>query len=545
MARWISMIVLLGVIGFTAVVMFRVMSSFLLPLFLAAVLTVIFRPIHEWMYVKCKQRPALASLLTTLVVLLAVLAPIGTVVVLAVREGLGAVSGDVLDRAQDRVESLRRAAHLDVPFELGTDESNSSLTLRDLDNQLRALPDPDQWPETGADVDQVTRERLVFLLQGLTKLHQRLRDIELLARGDQKEEDDTHEMKCVRNLVSLHPESPFGALEEVIATLREVSEAWNVPIPADLPVVIPREIDEVEEADRVAESEAGVAGIKAAEDVEVTDEAEAVVAIREVDELRRRYSRLKPKYEAFRIDLLQGPVQAWVIDMVNPDTDALSSLRSNLQRYLRSWLPSVAGQATALAGHIVLGLGIMTLALYYFLKDGPTMLQTVMRLSPLEDRYERELLREFDSMSRAVVLATLLSALAQAILAGIAYYFAGFESLFLLTSLTFLLAMVPFVGAAAVWVPACLWLAFVDERFWAAIVLLGYGGGVISMVDNVVKPYVLHGQSKLHPLLALLSVLGGVQVLGPIGILVGPMIVSFLQALLNILHTELASMDAR
>ena len=63
------------------------------------------------------------------------------------------------------------------------------------------------------------------------------------------------------------------------------------------------------------------------------------------------------------------------------------------------------------------------------------------------------------------------------------------------------------------------------------------------MADNVIKPLVLHGQSNMHPLLALLSVIGGVQALGPIGILVGPMIVAFLQALLNILHTELVGMS--
>jgi predicted PurR-regulated permease PerM len=63
------------------------------------------------------------------------------------------------------------------------------------------------------------------------------------------------------------------------------------------------------------------------------------------------------------------------------------------------------------------------------------------------------------------------------------------------------------------------------------------------MVDNLIKPLVLHGQSNLHPLLALLSVLGGVSALGPIGIIVGPMVVSFLQALLNMLHLELQDFD--
>jgi predicted PurR-regulated permease PerM len=70
-----------------------------------------------------------------------------------------------------------------------------------------------------------------------------------------------------------------------------------------------------------------------------------------------------------------------------------------------------------------------------------------------------------------------------------------------------------------------------------------YGVGVISAADNFIKPWVLHGQSNLHPLLALLSVLGGIQALGPIGIVVGPMVVVFLQTTLKILQRELLSMD--
>jgi hypothetical protein len=64
----------------------------------------------------------------------------------------------------------------------------------------------------------------------------------------------------------------------------------------------------------------------------------------------------------------------------------------------------------------------------------------------------------------------------------------------------------------------------------------------VSTVDNIIKPIVLHGQSKLHPLLALLSVLGGVGALGPIGIFVGPIAVAFLQAALTMLQVELDSL---
>ena len=108
--------------------------------------------------------------------------------------------------------------------------------------------------------------------------------------------------------------------------------------------------------------------------------------------------------------------------------------------------------------------------------------------------------------------------------------------------LTMVFALVPFVGAATIWVPASLWL-LIDGHPYLACILFTYGFFIVSMADNVVKPYVLHGQSNLHPLLALLSVIGGVQVLGPLGILVGPMVVTFLQALLNMLQKELDSMS--
>ena len=171
------------------------------------------------------------------------------------------------------------------------------------------------------------------------------------------------------------------------------------------------------------------------------------------------------------------------------------------------------------------------------------MTNTIMALSPLDDRYEKELLVEFDRVSRAVVLATFLSALAQGVLATIGYYFAGMDSIILLFLLTSFMALIPFLGAASVWVPCCLWLALVQNDWTAAIALGIYGLTVVSMIDNIIKPLVLRGQSNLHPLLALLSVIGGVQVFGPIGILMGPMIVVFLQTLLEILNRELSQMD--
>jgi predicted PurR-regulated permease PerM len=127
---------------------------------------------------------------------------------------------------------------------------------------------------------------------------------------------------------------------------------------------------------------------------------------------------------------------------------------------------------------------------------------------------------------------------------GAGFYFAGIGSILLLTALSMLLVLVPVVGAAIVWAPVCLWLAAKDHRPVAGVLLAVYCIAMLTIVDNVFKPWLLHGRSNLHPLLALLSVLGGVRLLGPIGILVGPMVVAFLQTLLNMVHTELVELTA-
>jgi predicted PurR-regulated permease PerM len=225
----------------------------------------------------------------------------------------------------------------------------------------------------------------------------------------------------------------------------------------------------------------------------------------------------------------------------------------------RGLIGSVVLGGTLVAVKLIFGLIIMVLALYYFLADGPKMLASMMKLSPLDDEYERELLDKFANISRAVVVASLASAAAQGLLAGLGYSFALDKDApsFLLTMLTMVFAIVPFAGAAAVWVPTAIWIYLYQPVYengkplldaageavrgdtFTAVCLAIYGACVVSAIDNVIKPLVLHGQSNLHPLIALISILGGVQTLGPIGILVGPMLVAFIQALMNMINKEL------
>jgi predicted PurR-regulated permease PerM len=219
-----------------------------------------------------------------------------------------------------------------------------------------------------------------------------------------------------------------------------------------------------------------------------------------------------------------------------------TELETTLVNATKEFLAPLALRTTQFVGGALMGLLVMVLGVYYFFADGPAMIQTLLRLSPLEPGRTQELIDQFGDVTRGVVVATLVSAFVQGLLIGAGFYVAGIGSIFLLTALAMLLTLVPFVGSALLWAPVCLWQFGVCERPTAALVLAVYCLVIAVTIDNIVKPWILHGRSNLHPLLALLSVLGGVQALGPIGILVGPMLVAFLQTLLNMVHWELKNM---
>jgi predicted PurR-regulated permease PerM len=249
--------------------------------------------------------------------------------------------------------------------------------------------------------------------------------------------------------------------------------------------------------------------------------------------------RAVPSVHEWRMQMIERVQRVFPVEANQVNQAIDSAIRALAERTLRLLVD--------LAGFVV-GLLITVVALYFFFVDGPRMLETMQRLTPIEDRHERELMHQFDTVCRAVVFATLASAVVQGVLAGIGFLIVGLHrQVFVLSILTTLFAMIPFLGTAAVWLPTAAVLWWVDQR-WEAIFLVVYGAGCVATVDNLIKPYILHGRAKLHPLLALLSVLGGVQALGLWGIFIGPVVAAFLYALLNILHQEMkafAEADSR
>ncbi len=184
-------------------------------------------------------------------------------------------------------------------------------------------------------------------------------------------------------------------------------------------------------------------------------------------------------------------------------------------------------------------MGIFVIALYFFLADGPMMLAISRELLPVDQAHQERLLDQFARTTRAVVTGTFAAAVAQALAVGVGLYFAGIERTVLLTVVAGIVAIVPIAGTTLVWIPCAIWLWHAQESSYPVIIFVAYNLIVVSGVDNLVRAYVLNSDVKLHPLIAFVSVMGGLQWVGIWGVFVGPVLASCLYALLRIFKEEL------
>ncbi len=191
---------------------------------------------------------------------------------------------------------------------------------------------------------------------------------------------------------------------------------------------------------------------------------------------------------------------------------------------------------------LLVGLTIYVIALYYFLADGPDLIAAAEKLIPVHVDYQRDLLNEFAKAVRSVVLATFMAAIAQGLATTVVLELFGFGHLFAILILSTIFSLIPLAGAWIVWAPFAIGL-FASGHWIQGLVLTSYGVIVVGMLDNVVRAYVLNSDTKLHPLLALVSVLGGIQTLGLWGVFIGPIVASCLYALVRIFNTELFALS--
>jgi predicted PurR-regulated permease PerM len=198
-----------------------------------------------------------------------------------------------------------------------------------------------------------------------------------------------------------------------------------------------------------------------------------------------------------------------------------------------SWLVSNLSSATKGTLDFFLSLFIMFYAMFYFLIHGPQLLASLASLLPLSKKEYEQLMKRGLMVTRASLKGIIIIGVIQGLLVGVAFWATGIGGSAFWGSIVFLLSAVPGLGAPLVWLPAAGYLMFTGNTEWA-IALILWGVLVIGLVDNFLRPWIVGNDAKLPDLVILISILGGITVFGPIGIILGPVIAALLDTILNI-----------
>lgn len=224
------------------------------------------------------------------------------------------------------------------------------------------------------------------------------------------------------------------------------------------------------------------------------------------------------------------------VDPANFKMDqALLQVTSVLGKSLLSHGSHFFGNITALTGKFFL----MLFTFFFMVRDEETIFRVVLHLIPLSSSQEEKIIFKIKSVSRSALLGTLVTALAQGVAGGIAFWISGLPALFWGMVMAFA-SLVPLVGTALVWVPAAAYL-FVSGSWGYGIFMVLWCVIVVGMLDNLVRPLFMQGGADMSTLLIFFSILGGINYFGLIGLLYGPLLFGLAMVLLYIYELEFQS----
>lgn len=193
---------------------------------------------------------------------------------------------------------------------------------------------------------------------------------------------------------------------------------------------------------------------------------------------------------------------------------------------------------------IFLQIFVMLFVMYYTFKDGEKAFRKFIAVMPLKPKHYSQIVGKTKEMINSTLYGMIIVAAIQGLLAGIGFFIFGVKSPVLLGILTALAALLPVVGTAVVWGPTVA-VYFIDSMLSndstgivMALGLLAYCIFPVSTIDNFIRPKIIGGRAKVHPVLILLGILGGVAAFGIVGLLLGPIIITLFVIFMDIYQEE-------
>lgn len=188
------------------------------------------------------------------------------------------------------------------------------------------------------------------------------------------------------------------------------------------------------------------------------------------------------------------------------------------------------GQSTV---QFFIDLGVMVYLLFFLLRDGDRLFDRIKTAIPLRAEQQTALFSKFTAVVRATVKGDILVSMVQGALGGLIFWFLGISAPLLWAVLMAFLSLLPAVGAALVWLPVAVYL-LATGAVWKGVVLIAFGALVIGLVDNLLRPALVGKDTKLPDYVVLISTLGGLEMFGLNGFVIGPVVAAIFIAVWQI-----------
>jgi predicted PurR-regulated permease PerM len=207
---------------------------------------------------------------------------------------------------------------------------------------------------------------------------------------------------------------------------------------------------------------------------------------------------------------------------------------------LATWLSTAAGTIVTGSLYQVIGFCLTFYLLFFFLRDRAAALLSIRSLLPFSEATMDRLFNRIGDTIFATIYGTLAVSSVQGVLGGLMFWWLGLSAPLLWGVVMALLAVVPVLGAFIVWIPAALFLV-VEGSWGKALILALWGMMVVGTVDNLLRPILVGNRLKLHTVLAFMSVVGGLILFGPAGVILGPLALTVTTVLLEIWRGRIAA----
>lgn len=215
-------------------------------------------------------------------------------------------------------------------------------------------------------------------------------------------------------------------------------------------------------------------------------------------------------------------INEYIVNVFGPKAD-LSSNLSGLMTEIKNFAVKSAVSIASSVADIILGLFVMFFIMYYGFVEGAGWLLSLKEFIPFTKERREKLVRRIKDVTQGVLYGQILVAMLQGALGGLGFFIIGIKNPVFWGFIMTILAFIPVVGTGLVWVPAGI-IEIINHNVLGGIFIFVFGFFMVAGIDNFLKPKIISGKANIHPIVALIGVLGGLKVFGLFGMIIGPVI---------------------